>query len=156
MAVSAEKIDRQMAAFEAACRGRGLKVTHQRTEVFREVAGTEEHPDAETVFERVRRRIPAISRDTVYRALAFLEDLGLVRRVDLLSGRARFDANDDAHHHVICRRCGAVRDFTSTALDGFRPPKSVAAWGEIEAVQIQLRGLCAKCSAQQAAPKRSG
>ena len=42
----------------------GMKVTHQRTEIFREVAGSDEHPDAETVYQRVRKRVTGISRDT--------------------------------------------------------------------------------------------
>ena len=64
---------RRVAEFVAACRRQGVKATHQRTEILRELAGTEEHPDAETIHERVRQRIPALSLDTVYRTLKLLE-----------------------------------------------------------------------------------
>ena len=55
-----------------------MKLTHQRMEIFREVARTADHPDAQTVYERVRKRVPAVSLDTVYRNLWLLSDLGLL------------------------------------------------------------------------------
>ena len=47
----------------------GVRVTHQRLEIFREVASSTAHPDAETVFRGVRDRLPTVSLDTVYRTL---------------------------------------------------------------------------------------
>jgi Fur family peroxide stress response transcriptional regulator len=131
--------------FAAACRRRGLKLTHQRTEVFRELSATDEHPDAETLYRRVRRRIPAISRDTVYRTLATLEEQGLIRRAETYTGAARFDANTEQHHHFVCVRCGRVSDFYSDALDRLRVPRSVAALGTVESAHVQVRGICRAC-----------
>jgi len=70
----AERLER----FKAAARRAGIRLTHQRLEIFREVAATEEHPDAETVFRGIRKRVPTVSLDTVYRTLWLLEDLGLI------------------------------------------------------------------------------
>ncbi len=145
MAIREEDVRRRVEQLVEACRANGLKVTHQRTEVFRELARTEEHPDAETVWKRVRRRVSSISRDTVYRTLALLEEQGLVRKVDPLHERARFDANMDRHHHFVCTQCGTVRDFYSEELDAFEPPEEVRGWGDVRFVQVQLRGVCVKC-----------
>ena len=145
MAPSKAEVDRRMGAFVRACRQSDLKITHQRTEIFRQLVSTDQHPDAETLFERTQRRIPTVSPDTVYRTLALLEAQGLVRRVDVFRGRARFDATMARHHHFICGRCGLVRDFTSKALDAFKPPRHVLSWGDVEYAQVQLRGTCAKC-----------
>lgn len=60
------KIDNKMAHFEQVCRRAGVKLTHQRMEVFREVAESGEHPDADTIYRGVRRRVPTVSLDTVY------------------------------------------------------------------------------------------
>ena len=81
MAVSAKELQRRIEGFTALCRAEGLKVTHQRTEIYRELARTDEHPDALAIYRRVRRRIPSISFDTVYRALRLLENKGVIRRV---------------------------------------------------------------------------
>ncbi|MBK6766537.1 MAG: transcriptional repressor [bacterium] len=50
-------------------RDSGLKLTHQRMEVFMDVAARTDHPDAASVYERVKPRVPTISLDTVYRTL---------------------------------------------------------------------------------------
>jgi len=145
MAKSKTEIDRRVQAFIQTCRRQGLKVTHQRMEIFRELAASAEHPDAETVYQRVSERVPSISRDTVYRTLATLETEGLVRKVEPLFDRARYDANLDHHHHFVCTECGLVRDFYSQALDDLPIPRSVEALGEIACAQVQVRGTCSAC-----------
>ncbi|MFC1706768.1 Fur family transcriptional regulator [Planctomycetota bacterium] len=142
------EIERRVAAFEEACRQTKLKLTSQRLEIFRELASTGKHPDAKTIFERVRRRLPTLARDTVYRTLATLEDRGLVKRLSVSMGRARFDGNPDDHHHFICTACGLVRDFYSDELDQLTPPRNVRSWGEIQGVQVQLSGICSRCRAK--------
>jgi Fur family transcriptional regulator, peroxide stress response regulator len=149
MAVSSDQIDDRMRRFSATCIGAGLKVTHQRTEIFRELAGSEEHPDADLIFRRVRRRVPAISRDTVYRTLAALEKQGLVRKAEILDDRARYDANTSRHHHFVCTECGAVRDFYSKDLDALPIPRGVKSLGSVESTHVQLRGICITCAAKK-------
>jgi len=145
MALSAEIVIQRMKAFAEAFRKVRVRVTHQRTEIFRELAGTEEHPHAETIFARVRERIPAVSLDTIYRTLATLEEQGLIRKVEVLSGGTRFDANMKPHHHLLCTECGWVRDFYSEEFSSFKVPKEVRSWGQITSAHVQLRGICRKC-----------
>jgi len=146
MAVSKVEIERRMRRFTDTCQGHGLKLTHQRMEVFRELAGADDHPDAETIYQNVRRRVPAISRDTVYRTLATLEEQGLVRKAEILASKGRYDANMDRHHHFVCTECGLVRDFCSAKLDDLPIPKSVASLGRVESSHVQLRGICSACA----------
>jgi Fur family peroxide stress response transcriptional regulator len=145
VAVSKEKVRDRMDAFMEMCRRSGTRATHQRREVFREVARTEEHPDVETIYGRVRKRIPTVSLDTVYRTLSLLEERGLLRRVEVFSGPARFDANTDSHHHFICTRCGLVRDFADEQMGGLEVPEEVSSWGKVRSVHVQVRGICADC-----------
>ena len=154
MAVPDKEITGRMRRFAQTCRDGGLKVTHQRTEVFREVAGADEHPDAETIFQRVRRRVTGISLDTVYRTLPAMEALGLVRRTEISGQSARYDANTDMHHHFVCTRCGRVDDFYSEALDGLAIPRSVQALGRIESAQVQVRGVCSACEGRRGGKAR--
>ncbi|MDI9434367.1 MAG: transcriptional repressor [Planctomycetota bacterium] len=146
MAVSKAEIERRMERMARTCRDGGLKLTHQRMEVFRELAGAEDHPDAETIYQHVRRRVPAISQDTVYRTLATLEEQGLIHKAEILSSRGRYDANMDHHHHFICTVCGRVHDFYSQTLDDLPIPRSVASFGRVGSAQVQLRGICTSCA----------
>jgi Fur family transcriptional regulator, peroxide stress response regulator len=151
MGVHLSEIDRRMESFETACRSAGLKLTHQRMEIFREVAQTEEHPPAETIYDRVRKRVPSISLDTVYRTLITLEKLGVISRVNVLCERTRFDANMSPHHHVVCTSCGMVRDFSSPAADALPIPEEVKSWGEVTSIHVELRTVCSDCSARKRA-----
>ena len=138
------ELDRQMRAFAETCRAKGLKATHQRMEIYRQLAATQQHPDAETVYRNVRRRVPAISRDTVYRTLATLADLGLVARLGAGEGVLRYDANPARHHHFICRQCGRIRDVVDAGLDAVASG-GARDLGTVETVHVQFRGVCRDC-----------
>ena len=145
MKIKKQEFEKRMKHFETVCRDEGIKLTHQRIEIFREVAQTEDHPDVDQIFQRVRDRMPTISLDTVYRTLWRLKDLGLVVPLGSSRERTRFDANLSSHHHFICGQCGFTRDFFSSALDNIRLPDSVGSFGEIEATHVEVRGLCQEC-----------
>ncbi len=145
MRIKKKEIEERMQHFETVCRDQGIKLTHQRIEIFREVAQTGDHPDADLVFQRVRQRIPTVSLDTVYRTLWLLNDLGLVVTLGLTRERTRFDANLESHHHFVCRQCGFTRDFYSEDLDNIVLPDSIGSFGEIEATHVEVRGICREC-----------
>ena len=65
MKADQREIERRMEHFEKACRNGGIKLTHQRIEIFREVAESDEHPDAEKVYQGVRERVPTVSYNFV-------------------------------------------------------------------------------------------
>ncbi len=154
MAISGDEVRQQVASLAEIFRRQGLKVTHQRMEILKELVRAQEHPSAETVYVRVRRRIPAISLDTVYRTLKLLEEKGIISRVGSMRDRARFDANTDQHHHFICIECGRVGDFHSDVLDRFPVPPEVAEMGSVDGVYVELRGRCRKCQSRATKAKR--
>jgi Fur family transcriptional regulator, peroxide stress response regulator len=145
MTVSKVEIDHRVQAFVRMCRRQGMKITHQRMEIFRELAASTMHPDAEAVFQAVSQRVPGLSRDTVYRTLSTLEAEGLVRKVQPFVESARYDANLDRHHHFVCTVCGMVSDFYSEALDRLSLPESLESLGAIDSAQVQVRGTCLAC-----------
>lgn len=147
-------LERRLERFRAAARASGVKLTHQRLEIFREVAASLEHPDAEEIFRGVQARMPTVSLDTVYRTLWTLNDLGLITTLGPRRQSVRFDANLEPHHHYICVRCGSARDFKSTKLNTLRIPDAVKALGSVVLTQVEVRGICDKCSREQ--PRESG
>jgi Fur family transcriptional regulator, peroxide stress response regulator len=140
-----EELRRMMGRLEDVVRRAGIKLTHQRLEIFREAARTEDHPDIETIFKNVRKKMPTVSLDTVYRTLGLFAKLGLVTTVRPLQARVRYDANMDAHHHFICTRCGATLDFKHVNFDALMVPEAAKALGRVESRHVELRGLCASC-----------
>ena len=156
MRVKAEELERRLNHFKTAAKAAGIKLTHQRLEIFREVAASLEHPDAEAVFRAVRKRMPTVSLDTVYRTLWTLNDLGLITTLGPRRESVRFDANLDRHHHYLCVRCGRALDFVSAEFDRLRVPEAVKGYGSVVATHVEVRGVCGKCAAAKASknPKR--
>ena len=146
MKVTPDEIKQRMNRFGDVLRRSGVKLTHQRMEIFREVARTGDHPDAETILKGVRKRIPTVSLDTVYRTLWMFIDLGLITTLGPPRERAKFDANIRSHHHFVCTHCGMARDFYSQDFDASKVPDTVKALGSVERTHVEFRGLCSRCS----------
>jgi len=144
-----DTIREKMARFEETCRDAGLKLTHQRLEIYRELAGADDHPTAEMLYTRLRQRLPTLSLDTVYRTLATLEEQHIITRVQTDESQARYEAEMAPHHHVMCRRCGRIRDFHWTFFDAARLPVDIAGWGTIEDKKVTVRGICRQCAEEQ-------
>ncbi|MCZ7585259.1 MAG: transcriptional repressor [Deltaproteobacteria bacterium] len=156
MDIGGREIERRVTRFKQACREAGIKLTHQRLEIFREMAQTQDHPDAESVYTRVRKRVPTVSMDTVYRTLWMLNDLGLVTTLGQAHERTRFDANLKRHHHFVCVRCGLTRDFYSDVLDALNVEESTKDVGRVESTVVEVRGVCHDCEKKGEKRRSSG
>jgi len=131
-----------------ALRAAGYRVTPQRLMIHRTLVDLGRHVGAEELLDAVGGRLPNVSLPTVYSALEALEDAGLVRRVSAGQGRALYDSRPADHHHLVCRRCGAVEDLdadvslagalSAAGQHGFTP----------DGAEVVIRGLCADCSAR--------
>jgi len=129
-------------------RQRGIQVTAQRLAVLRAVEG-KPHITADGVAEIVRTEIGAISRQSVYDALAMLTAEGLIRRIQPAGSSARFEARvGDNHHHVICRTCGRTADVNCAV--GSAPCLTAAddCGFEIDEAEVIYWGRCPDCASQ--------
>jgi Fe2+ or Zn2+ uptake regulation protein len=126
-------------------RDRGLKVTPQRQCIFRIMHDNGSHPTAHSVFQSACEEIPTISLRTVYQTLNDMVALGEIQQFDVGTGAVRFDAATGAHHHLVCTRCGAMRDVHCD-LAGLRLPARQHPGFTISGAEVIFRGLCEKCS----------
>lgn len=149
MKISPEELTKRTDRFKQGLRQAGAKLTHQRLEVFRELAKSSDHPDAEAIHRAVCKRVPTISLDTVYRTLWLLLDLGLITTLGPSRERTRFDANLQSHHHFVCTACGMTRDFYSKRLDSLKVPASVQSFGQARTTNVEVRGLCLACASKR-------
>jgi Fur family transcriptional regulator, peroxide stress response regulator len=136
--------------FKVAAKSSGVKLTHQRLEIFREIASSREHPDAETLLRALKPRMATVSLDTIYRTLWMLKGLGLVSTLGPRRDSLRFDANVDPHHHFVCVRCGRVSDFENRDLDSLPIPAQMPGVGTVLATRVEVTGVCEGCAGEQA------
>ena len=131
----------------AALRERGQRVTPQRLMVARVLSDLDRHVTAEVVFDELGERMPGVSLPTVYATLDLLESIGLIRRVASERGAVVYDPRTDDHHHLVCRRCGAIVDVDAPIEADALLSAARSAGFAPEHAQVVVRGLCAGCAA---------
>jgi Fe2+ or Zn2+ uptake regulation protein len=127
----------------------GYRFTRQREGVFEAVAESHDHPTADEILERARRRMPEISFATVYNCLSVLVECGLVRQVTLDRGSTRFCPNMREHCHFFCEECGQVTDIdfpSRSALGAVSLPSGF----KVASFDLSLRGVCSQCRSKSA------
>ncbi len=136
----------QLQQLKQVCSDAGIKLTHQRLEIFRELLSSgADHPSAEEIHTRLHKRLPTIAIDTVYRTLATFDELGLIKKLHILNERTLFDINLTPHHHFICTRCKGVKDIYWSDFDNSSLPDLVNNMGEVESRHLEIHGICNTC-----------
>ena len=103
---------------------------------------------AQQIYEGVRASGRHIGMASVYRVLDVLSELGLLNRVDLGGGSARYEParpGGDHHHHVVCDDCGKVEPFTDRSLERAIAGVSSRLGYAVAAHDVVLRGECDDC-----------
>jgi Fur family peroxide stress response transcriptional regulator len=137
-------------------RKRGLKFTNQRYAIYRALAASERHPSAEDLFAKVRRDHPALSMNTVYNTLEALMEVGVASEISLWHDRARFDANQSPHHHLVCLGCKKIEDLYDRSLDGLRPSPRASHDYRITGRRIEFHGYCGDCRRKRNQRSKTG
>ena len=127
------------------CAGEGLKITPQRSLIFDELSRATDHPTADAIYKRVRKSLPNISFDTVYRTLLSFTETGIISLVEGTGEQKRFEPNLHRHHHFRCIKCFTIFDFENDAYNDIAVPKAVQKQGVIINKRVVLEGICSKC-----------
>lgn len=106
---------------EALCADKGLRITDQRRVIARILSESEDHPDVETLHARASAVDPRISIATVYRTVRMFEENGILSRLDLGDGRARYEEMPESHHdHLIDTRSGKIIEFNDPEIEALQ------------------------------------
>jgi Fe2+ or Zn2+ uptake regulation protein len=125
-------------------RERGIAVTPQRLAVMGSLRHRRDHPTAENIYQEVRRQLPAISFNTVYKTLEILCQNGMVIKVNPLHEVARYDGDTGPHAHLICRRCHVIVDLDwQHELPALSPEQQNGF--QVEFTSLTFWGLCPQC-----------
>jgi Fe2+ or Zn2+ uptake regulation protein len=133
---------------------RKMRMTRQRQVILDEVRRKNNHPAADEIYERVRKRLPRISLGTVYRNLDVLCELGEIQRLELSGAIKRYDGIPKKHYHIRCVSCNRVDDAPIAPLNELEDDLYGTTVFEIIGHNLEFTGLCPQCSRQRNGAER--
>lgn len=138
-------------------RGCGYRLTVAREAIINVLEETDKHLSAEDIYMAVHTDNPGIGLTTIYRTLELLEQNGMVSKFEFGHGKAKYELAEKYgrkthHHHLICRRCLAIVDYTDfideeieyirKTEEGLRKKYNF----EINSHEISFYGICERCA----------
>ncbi|MCM2130695.1 Fur family transcriptional regulator [Larsenimonas rhizosphaerae] len=139
-----------LAAAEHRCADRGVRFTAIRQRVFELIAGSDSGLKAYDVLDRLTSEHASARPPTVYRALDFLLELGLIHRIESLNAYVACPCPD--HHRgfqlMICKQCGFVQELHDTAIAADLDAAGKREGFHIERQTIELLGICETCRSE--------
>ncbi len=138
---------RAMKDIEERLKSKGYRLTEQRLAVWKALRNTTSHPDANWLYEVVRKELPHISLGTIYRTLGVLREVGLLQELDYSSSQSRYDGNTKNHYHLICTRCGRIEDLDFPLEEGLEKRAQAHTEFLIMEHRLEFYGLCPVCRA---------
>jgi len=143
-------INQAMANAEQLCQQRGQRFTALRRRVFELVWCHHKPIGAYDLLEELQRDGRA-APPTVYRALDFLLELGLIHRITSLNAYVGCSHPEDLHdgQFLICTACRSYAELNvesiSTAIDDSARDSGFA----VQRHTVEIMGLCPRCQDKQ-------
>jgi Fur family ferric uptake transcriptional regulator len=127
---------------------KGLKYTKQREIIFETILNSDIHLNADELNLIISKNYSneKIGIATIYRALAFLEDTGLISSISLSNDGKKFESNEKKHHdHLICTKCNKIVEFLDTNIE--KRQDIVAKNNDFKLIShtMNLYGICKTC-----------
>ncbi len=134
--------------FAGYLKGQRLRMTHERRAILGEMLEVRGHFDADQLLMLFRRKGRPVSRATLYRTLAHLVDAGLVHRIEMARGQARYEPMFGRHHHdhLVCLECGRIIEFENRDIERLQEEISRRKKFIMTGHTHQIRGTCESCS----------
>jgi len=124
---------------------KGIRLTPQRIAILKFLEGNTDHPAAEDIYRKVRRRYPTISFATVYNTLQTLTEKGNLLEITIDPTRRHYDPNTTPHHHIVCTDCNEIMDVFVDYSDVLTLPSYVLREFKPVGNHVDFYGVCRKC-----------
>ena len=132
-------------------RQQGHRLTPQRLLVLEVIKSCGCHITAEAIYAAIVPQQPYIDIATVYRALQWLENVGLVARISI-DGTLHYEYHPlgNHHHHLICQQCGHVIEIPDEVVATLKINIQQRYNFNLHLDHLALPGRCAACAGAEA------
>ena len=136
-----------LARADVLCQERGVRLTELRRRVLEILWSSPTPLGAYAILDVLRDDGRPGAPPTVYRALDFLLEQGLIHRLASLNVFTGC-RQPDSHHggqFLICRDCGQVNELTDPAVEALLCAEAAARDFEVLAQMVEVLGRCPDC-----------
>jgi len=133
----------------AICEGRGARLTDLRRQVLGLILNRDAPTGAYDLLDQLRSTRQGAAPPTVYRALEFLLEQGLIHKLERLSAFVGCVAEEDHDHaaqFLICRSCGRVAEIEDHELAHALQDAAKRLGFTVGRATIEAEGQCAACA----------
>lgn len=124
----------------------GLYLTPQRIAICELLTGTDVHPTAAYIYEKLRKQYPSLSLMTVYNTLNTLVDLGVVNVLGHAGDdNVHYDGNLQPHVNLACISCHKIIDVASDKVDDLQEEMRNHSGYKLIGSRVLFYGLCPDC-----------
>lgn len=140
-------VSRALSTAEKICSERQLRLTPLRRRVLELVWNRHAPIGAYDILGALKESEGALEPPTVYRALKFLQDAGLVHRIDSLNAFIGCESPQTGHtaQFLVCRNCHRVTELDDPAISRLLVDKARVLGFSTDAQDIEIKGLCSAC-----------
>ncbi len=141
---------RALRTAEKVCKERDLQLTAIRRRVLELIWARHAPIGAYDILASLKKGEGALAPPTVYRALDFLMDAGLIHRIDTLNAFIGC-ATPEAEHTgqlLICRSCNRVTELDDPTITRLLAQKAQSVGFASDQQSVEIKGLCADCQAK--------
>jgi Fur family peroxide stress response transcriptional regulator len=142
--------EQRLAQILTKVKGRDFRLTPQRLTIIRILAGSEDHPSVDQVYQEVKAQFPTTSLATVYKTISLLKELNEVLELGFPDGSNRYDGNRPyPHPHAICTKCRKIMDPEISSVDELSEEMKSKTGYTISFHRLDFFGLCPECQRKQ-------
>lgn len=140
-------VDRAIGVAEQLCANRGVRFTPIRRKVLELIWESHQAVKAYDLLDRIKPFEQAAKPATVYRALDFLLQQGLIHRVETLNAFIGCNCSERRHEQLllICEHCRDVEERPGVAVMDAVAKEIDEAGFVLRRKAIEIHGLCAHC-----------
>ena len=127
---------------------KGIRPSQQRLAIMDYLISHPIHPTVDDVYHGLNKKMPTLSRTTVYNTLRMLSEMHAAQMITIDDHRVCYDGNIKGHVHFFCKKCGKVIDL----MDEQAPQLTSELYIDgniIQEEQLYYKGICAECAQKE-------
>lgn len=121
---------------------KGIKPTYQRIKILEYLDKNKAHPTVDMIYAALFKKVPTLSKTTVYNTLDVLRKHDLVDVLTITESEMRYEYIHQPHHHFYCRQCKMIVDIDVNCV--YQEEMCVEGH-KIEQIHGYFKGICSNC-----------